>query len=345
MPQVLERISWAELTTFKAGGSVRYVAHCSTVEDIEESIALAKEKQLPFIVLGEGSNVLPEDDDFEGVVLQIAIMGITEREEDGNIYVTASAGESWDRLVEYVTMRGWWGVENLAGIPGTVGAAPVQNIGAYGVEVRETLLSVDAYDCKTGEVVHIPVEKMNLSYRDSVFKHENCYIILRATFRLSKEGVPHIGYPDLKKAGEAGVPLASPHDIAKAVRTIRSAKFPDLSVFGTAGSFFKNPILTPEAFASLSSEFGAIPSFPHEGKIKVPLAFILDHILGLKGYRKEHVFLFGNQPLVIVAEPGAHAKEIEELAQEIEKKVFERVGLSIEREVRTSSSLEYKNFF
>lgn len=345
MAGVREDVSWKELTTLKVGGAARYVIACATPEEIREACDFARTRNLPLVVLGEGSNVLPGDSDYEGVVLLVRNKGIDVEEQERDVLVRAQAGESWDGLVEYAASRGWWGIENLAGIPGTVGAAPVQNIGAYGMDIAQTLQSVEAYDTRTKEVRTLPTADLQLSYRDSLFKHEARYIILRVTFRLSKDGVPHVGYPDLKRAQDAGVPLSSPHDIAKAVREIRSRKFPDLREFGTAGSFFKNPILSQEEFTRLSGQYGALPSFPHDGKVKVPLAYILDHILSLKGYAKEHVFLFGNQPLVLVTQPGAAAKDVEGLASEIEEKVLRATQLSIEREVRNISAIEFKKIF
>ncbi len=343
--EVRENVSWRELTTFKVGGTARYAVACSSFSDIEEALALARARDLPLVVLGEGSNVLPDDDDFEGVVIAIRSKGIEAKEKDSAVHLTAEAGESWDALVTYATGKGWWGIENLAGIPGTVGAAPVQNIGAYGMEVASVIESVEAYDMQEKNVVTLSPSEMAFGYRDSLFKHGARYIILRVTFILSATGTPHIGYADLKRAHDEGVDLSSPRAIAEAVRAIRAKKFPDLAVYGTAGSFFKNPILSPEAFAELAREYGAIPSFPQEKGVKVPLAFILDHVLGLKGYENGNAFLFGNQPLVLVARRGVRAEEVEALARFIEEKVFERTRIRIEREVRNVSAIKIEKVF
>lgn len=331
---VREHVSWKELTTFKVGGSVAYVCECQTREDVHEAVAFARSKKKSIVAIGEGSNVLPKDEDYAGVVLHIRTRGISEKEEEGAVLVRAEAGESWDSFVSYVTNCALWGVENLAGIPGTVGAAPVQNIGAYGTDVGQTLHAVEVLDMETGSTLTLPASKLALGYRDSIFKHEPRYVILSATFRLHTWGTPHIGYPDLMRAQEAGITLQHPNDIAAAVREIRRQKFPDLAAFGTAGSFFKNPVVTQEAFLELTRTHGALPSFPQGERVKIPLAFILDKLLSLKGYRAGKAFLFGNQPLVLVADRGADARDVEVLASEIEKKVFDATGIRIEREVR-----------
>lgn len=332
--KIEENVLLKTLTTFKVGGPARYVITCTQVSDVEEAIAFACAQNLPLIVLGGGSNVLALDAGYPGVVLLIRMEGTTVVEEtnEHSIY-EVSAGVPWDTFVTFVAEQSLWGIENLSGIPGSVGATPVQNIGAYGMDVSQTITSVKVYNTLTEQIETIPASACQFTYRDSRFKHEPHLIILSVMFDLSRTGVPHIGYPDLRKAQEEGVPLETPTEIAEAVREIRSHKFPDLRQYGTAGSFFKNPIITPEQFADLSKQYGAIPSFPHPDGIKIPLAFILDRVLSLKGYKNGNTFLFGNQPLVVVADTHATSKDIEHLAQDIEKKVFDATGITIEREV------------
>ena len=335
---VTEHVPLRTLTTFKSGGDARIVVVCTSEQDVRDAVALAKEKRLPWYVLGEGSNVLPADEGYAGVVIVMRMRGVSYAKEGGRVVVTAEAGESWDSLVTDVTGRGLWGCENLAGIPGTVGAAPVQNIGAYGAELSHILLFVDVLNTETGAVERLSKEECTLSYRDSRFKHEFHLVITRAAFTLSEDPTPRITYGDLLKAQEEGVDLSTPSAIAKEVRRIRHGKFPDLTKYGTAGSFFKNPVLTPEVYASLVATHGSIPQFPHPRGIKIPLAFVLDKILSLRGYRKGRAWLFGAQPLVLVLDEGGSSTEIEALAQEIEEKVRDAVGLVIEREVRTMPS-------
>jgi UDP-N-acetylmuramate dehydrogenase len=206
------------------------------------------------------------------------------------------------------------------------------------MEAKQSIVSVAVYDTATGKHYNISNEDSRFGYRDSRYKHEPNLIITSVTFRVHSKGVPRVEYSDLQTAHTAGIPLTTPKEIADAVRTIRSKKFPDLTTYGTAGSFFKNPILSEETFIQLSSRFGALPSFPAVNGIKIPLAFILDKALDLKGYKKGHTFLFGNQPLVLVAEAGATAEDVNSLAGEIERRVQEEIGITIEREVRNLSS-------
>ncbi len=341
--KIAEYVPFKDLTTFKVGGPARYVIDCVNDSDLKDGLRFAEEKNLPVIVLGGGSNVLPPDEPYEGVVLVMKSEGVRENEIGRDVVdCTVASGVSWDDFVTYATHKGMWGVENLAGIPGSTGATPVQNIGAYGMDVSQTITEVTVYDSVSHSSYVIPTEECDFGYRQSRFKKEPNLIITHVTFRLTRAGTPHIGYPDLQQARAEGEDLTTPADIAAVVRRIRSKKFPDLAVYGTAGSFFKNPILTQQQFAELSKEYGAIPSFPHPDGVKVPLAFILDKVLSLKGYKKEHTFLFGNQPLVVVAEASATAKQIESLAEEIEKKVFDATKIRIEREVTNIFSHEIK---
>lgn len=330
-----ERVSLASLTTFKAGGPARILAHVKSIEDLKDALTLAQREGLPFYPLGEGSNVLPPDDGYEGVILRVEFPGM-EFVDDGDVtLLIAGAGVHWDDAVKAAAERSLWGIENLAGIPGTIGAAPVQNIGAYGAELSQVLREVQAYDAKEGSVVHIPVNECGLGYRDSRFKHEPNLLITKVTLALSRTPAPRITYGDLLAAKERGEDMSTPAAIGAVVRAIRSKKFPDLAVAGTAGSFFKNPVLSQQAYDELSARHGVVPQFPNPDGIKVPLAFVLDKVLALRGFRMGNAHLFGAQPLVLVLDAGGTAQEVEALAQEVEKRVHDATGIRIEREVRT----------
>ncbi len=332
--RLLEHVSLAELTTFKVGGLARYVAECISVDDVREAYAFAKAEGLPCAVLGSGSNVLANDAGFEGVVLRMAIPGITYTDADTDMLVTSGAGVLWDDLVEDSVQKGLWGFENLAGIPGTVGATPVQNVGAYGAEIAQLFETAQVLHLVTGEVTEYDHRACQFGYRDSVFKHNRELVITSVTFRLKKDSAPRVGYSDLARLAEEGRDLGTPLLIAGAVREVRKGKFPNLREHGTAGSFFKNPLITQEQFKELSEKYGAIPSFPAGTHIKVPLAFILDRILGMRGYTNGNVHLFGNQPLVVVTEAGATAREVDAFTRSISERVKQETGISIEREVR-----------
>lgn len=334
-----EHVPLSTLTTLRVGGPARVVIPISTYQDIPEAIAYIQEQHLPFYVLGEGSNVLPHDTGYEGAILLMRIPGITYEDRGEQVLVRAGAGVLWDMLVEEVARQGLWGFENLAGIPGTVGATPVQNIGAYGADIAQTLHSVEVYDTITHTPQTLNVSQCELGYRDSRFKHEPNLIITACTFALSKNGTPHITYGDLLRAQESGSEMNTPEAIGKTVRSIREGKFPDRRIHGTAGSFFKNPVISAQTYAELQQKYGSIPQFPHPHGIKIPLAFILDKVLGLRGFRLNHAWLFGTQPLVLVLDAGGTAQEVEALANVVEEKVFSETGIRIEREVR---SLEQK---
>ncbi len=215
-----------------------------------------------------------------------------------------------------------------------VGASPVQNIGAYGMDVSQTLRSVEALDAKEGTIRRFSPQECAFGYRDSRFKHEPDLIVLSVSFALSRIPAPRLGYADLAALIDEGRVLDTPQAIGDAVREIRSKKFPDLAVCGTAGSFFKNPIVSRETHAALAERYGAIPSFPLGDQVKIPLAFILDRVLHLRAFREGNVSLFGNQPLVVVADHGATSEEIDAFATMIAQKVFDETGIRIEREVR-----------
>lgn len=334
MMQHTEQVSCKSLTTLKVGGFVRHVVTVTSPEDLEEARTFIHAKALPFVVLGEGSNVLPSDDTFEGVVVLMRIPGISFQSEGDSVRVTVGAGVIWEELVTSVADKGLWGLENLAGIPGTVGAAPVQNIGAYGAEFSTVCVRVSGMNMRTGEHFSFSEDECAFGYRDSVFKHRKELVITEVVLTLHTQSAPKLGYSDLARLHREGVLLTTPEEINTAVRAVRALKFPDLAVQGTAGSFFKNPIVTHERFAQLSATHGAIPSFPAKNGIKIPLAYILDHLLGLKGIKHGHVSLFGNQPLVLVTDEGATAKEVDEFAYAIEKKVFDATEIKIQREVQ-----------
>ena len=275
--------------------------------------------------------MLPEDRGYEGLIIRVVLPGM--KVEDNQL--SAAAGVSWDTVVTEAANHNLWGIENLAGIPGSMGAAPIQNIGAYGTEIRDVLKEVRVLNATTLQEERLTNAECEFSYRDSVFKRNPHLIVTNVTLELSKEPSPNITYGDLLKAKEDGKDLSTPEAIGKVVREIRSHKFPDLKEYGTAGSFFKNPILTKEKYEELVRTYGPIPQFPNPNGIKIPLAFVLDKVLALRGYRSGNAFLFGAQPLVLVLNRNGRAEEVEHLAKEIEEKVFSTTNITIEREVRT----------
>jgi UDP-N-acetylmuramate dehydrogenase len=345
----------SSLTTLRIGGPARVIARCATEADLQAALLHAQESGLPWYMLGQGSNVLAPDEPLEAMIIQLSTGGITfeeatqpatgeakeeagsERGEQGLACVIAEAGASWDTLVRECAARELWGIENLAGIPGTAGAAPVQNIGAYGAELADTLLWVEAFDTQARALVRLSAGECGLSYRESRFKQEPRFIITRIALRLVRAPRPNVSYADLQNAKASGVPLYTPQQIGDAVRAIRSRKFPDLAACGTVGSFFKNPAITAAAYAALQETYPELPGFALPGgtSVKVPLAWILDRVLTLRGYRLGPVRLFETQPLVLVADFGATKRDVDALAADIAKRVRDATGIVIEREVRT----------
>lgn len=335
---IRENVFLASLSTLRVGGAARYVLECESGEDVAEAAAFAEEHSLPWSVLGEGSNVLASDEGYDGVVVAVRIPGITVVDSNESVMLIVGAGVSWDALVVEAAARNLWGLENLAGIPGTVGAAPVQNIGAYGAEVKDTLQSVEVFDTQTKVIRTFTREECAFGYRDSRFKHDARFVILSVSFRLSKSARPNIAYKDLTTALAQGVVLDTPRTIGNEVRAIRARKFPDLRKVGTAGSFFKNPTISEEAYTSLKEQYADLPGFPNEHGVKIPLAFILDHVLNLRGYSEGNISLFEHQPLVLVAHNGATAREVNTFANNIAARVMNATGINVEREVRNFPS-------
>jgi UDP-N-acetylmuramate dehydrogenase len=333
-----EQIPLAPLTTFRIGGLARYFCVAISEAEIVEAFAFARARSIPTLVLGGGSNMIVGDAGFSGLVIQMGMRGIKESVSDDVARVEAGAGESWDGLVEFCVGKGYWGMENLSLIPGTVGAAPVQNIGAYGCEAKDSIESVRVVDSATGAARTLTSAECLFAYRDSLFKGPagKGLVITSVTFVLSTVPRPNLSYKDLKEYFAQGARVPSLADIRAAVISIRKSKFPDLTRFGTAGSFWKNPVISANAFAALKTDHPLIPSYPApEGRVKIPLAWILDAVCGLKGHAKGKVRLFERQPLVLTVEFGATAGEVEAFAREIEGVVASKTGIIIEREVNS----------
>jgi UDP-N-acetylmuramate dehydrogenase len=330
---VREAVPLSLLTTLRVGGPARFVVEIRKPEEIPEALAFAREHTLPVAALGEGSNLLARDEGYEGVLLHLQVPGMEFEESDSIVRVRAGAGIAWDALVRGAARRDLWGIENLAGIPGTMGAAPVQNIGAYGTELMSTLVRVEGIDSSTGEPFIFENAECGFSYRESRFKHDPALIITQVMLELRRDGTPNLSYADLARVAEAK-PLRTPEEVGEAVRAIRAKKFPDARKEGTAGSFFKNPILSIDEYRALVAQYPDLPHYPAEGKVKIPLAYVLDKVLGLRGHRKGHVRLFEAQPLVLVADAGATGEEIDTFANDIASRVHDATGIRIEREVQ-----------
>ncbi len=331
-----EHAPLAAHTTFRLGGPAQLLITCTAADELSAAVAVARERGLEPYPLGGGSNILAADDAIGKAIIRLVADSISFEEEGERALAIADAGTDWNTFVDATAARGLWGLENLAGIPGSVGAAPVQNIGAYGAEVADTLEWVEAFDLRDGTSTRFTRDDCGFAYRDSRFKRERTHFITKVAFALRADGAPNLSYPDVAKAATEAT-LATPADVANAVRAIRSQKFPDLAVCGTAGSFFKNPTISADAYAVLKKTYSELPGFSNGEGVKVSLAWILDRVLNLRGHAHGNARLFEKQPLVLVAEAGATARDVDALANDVAARVHAATGISIEREVQSLS--------
>jgi UDP-N-acetylmuramate dehydrogenase len=305
-----------------------------SVDKLEE--ILSRPGKEPQLILGGGSNILLTKN-LDGLVLKIDFSGIDEvREEPSHIYVRAGAGENWHEFVQYAIKRNWGGLENLSLIPGNVGAAPIQNIGAYGVELKDVFFELEAYDKKEKKVYAFGVNDCRFGYRDSIFKsaEKGRYIILNVTFLLNKIPVLKTSYGAIREElKRMGIQSPTIQDISQAVIKIRRSKLPDPAEIGNAGSFFKNPVVDHASFLSLSKKYPDMPAYPHEDKsVKLAAGWLIEQC-GWKGYRKGDAGVHVNQALVLVNYGKATGKEILDLSEKITASVLKKFGVHLEKEV------------
>ena len=294
--RIREHVPLAPYTTLGLGGKARYFVECGTEEEVRAALARAAERRLPVHVLGGGSNVVFLDAGFPGLVMRITIGG-TDFRDGPRPEVRAGAGVDWDTLVLGVVERGWTGVECLSGIPGTVGGTPIQNVGAYGQEIAETLVSVACLDRTTFERRTFTARDCDFGYRDSRFKRADRgrYVVLEVTLQLAPDQKPRIRYPELQRAvaGLGGLEAIAPTEAVRLVRqavlALRRGKSMVLDPADpntrSVGSFFTNPVLSVAAFADLERRWKGIPSFPADGGVKVPAAWLVEQAGFPKGYR------------------------------------------------------------
>jgi UDP-N-acetylmuramate dehydrogenase len=337
--EIQENVPLAPLTTFGIGGAARYFAEAKSEDDVVAALAWARERALLVFVLGGGSNLLVRDEGFAGLVVKIGVMGV---ETLGGGGFEVGAGESWDRFVEMMLYVGMAGVECMAGIPGSVGGTPVQNVGAYGQEVSETIESVQAYDRKSGAWVTLSKEVCRFRYRESLFNKDEPgrYIVTQVRFRLRPGGSPTLKYAELEKRFPAGS-TPTLREIAETVRAIRRSKGmlivegdPDCS---SAGSFFKNPIVAAEAVERIAAYLKiGVDAVPHwsagEGKVKLPAAWLLEQAGFTKGYAEGAAGISSRHTLALTNRGGATCADVLRLQEHIMAGVAEKFGVQLERE-------------
>jgi UDP-N-acetylmuramate dehydrogenase len=333
--KILENISLKPYNTFRIDASAKYFAELLNEDDVMSFLTKLHHHSKPVFLLGGGSNILFSKD-FEGTVVKVSIRGINlVGEDDESVVITANAGEKWDDLVKYSVGQGWGGLENLSLIPGNTGTSPVQNIGAYGSEMKDVLHSVEAIHLETHEKRLFSPAECKLDYRESVFKGslKDQYMILKVSFMLSKRPVLNLGYAQIREELDVmKVDHPAILSVREAVIRIRRRKLPDPAEIGNAGSFFKNPVISEEKFIELKDRFPAVVFYIQNKAHKIPAAWMIEQC-GWKGKRFGDAGVHLHQPLVLVNYGNATGKDILDLAQRIRESVFERFGIMLEQEV------------
>lgn len=312
----------------------RFVEYAS-VEELRGLWNAEREAVAHALHIGGGSNLLFASD-YEGLILHSAIKGYTVvKETEEEVEVRVGAGEVWDDFVAYTVANGWYGAENLSLIPGEVGASAVQNIGAYGVEAKDLIVSVDTFGLETGEERRFMREECRYAYRESVFKQElkGKYAVTFVTYRLKKHPVFHLEYGNIRAELEKQGCQVDLENVRRIIIAIRQAKLPDPKVLGNAGSFFMNPVVPKMQFEALLAQYPDMPHYPvDDAHVKIPAGWMIDRC-GWKGKRVGHAGVHEKQALVLVNCGGATGKEVMHLAEEIVASVRERFGVTIRPEV------------
>jgi UDP-N-acetylmuramate dehydrogenase len=340
---IQNNVPLAPLTTLKVGGPAQYFVEAKTVAEVIEAVALGHSKNLPLFVLGGGSNLVISDAGWSGLVLRIAIPGMAERQEHGKIHFEVGAGEEWDNFVARAVARNCAGVECLSGIPGSVGGTPVQNVGAYGQEVADTIESVHALDLRENRERELSKDVCGFKYRTSIFNttERGRFLILRVRYALQVGGTAHIAYADLKKHFFGWNEPPTLADTREAVRRIRASKgmliTPGDDNCRSAGSFFKNPVLSADSYEDLTKRATAknlqVPSYPAlDAQRKVSAAWLVEHSGFNRGYSAGRVGISSKHALAIVNRDQATASDVLALKDHIQQRVKDIWGIHLEPE-------------
>jgi UDP-N-acetylmuramate dehydrogenase len=341
MLKILENQPLAPLTTFGIGGPARYFVAVKTAPEIPEALAWAEERDLPVFILGGGSNLLVPDNGFDGLVMQIDLRGVTQDKPWSPDFMVG-AGEPWDRFVDQAIEANCAGIECLAGIPGSTGGTPVQNVGAYGQEVSQTIRVVHVYDRVDKQFRQLSNDECGFRYRESIFNTttRGRYIVTAVVFLLHYDK-PNLSYADLQKRFEGRWRKPKLREVAEAVREIRRSKgmliVPGDPDCRSAGSFFKNPIVNADALPHIATALGidatAIPNWPAEnGQIKLPAAWLLERAGFTKGFADGAAGISSRHTLALINRGNATFADIERLQNRIIATVCERFGITLERE-------------
>lgn len=328
--KIEENVALASMTTMRTGGTARFFMRVASVDDLKSALFFAKENSLPIFILGGGANTVVSDNGFPGLVIKIEIKGI--KHSDG--FVTAGAGEWWDNVVSLAVEKNLVGIENLSFIPASVGGAVVQNIGAYGAELKDSIFSVEVLNREKMKTETFTLKDCEFGYRESLFKKNKNFIVLRATFKLEQNGKPNSSYEEVKKYFEdKNINTPSLIEVREAIIDIRNAKLPK-SPLGSAGSFFKNPIVSLSVFEKLKKQFPEIVAYPQDDNtVKISAAWLIDKVGGWRGVRKGDVGVHDKQALILVNYGSATAEEVLDFAQEIKNDIKNKTGVTLEEEV------------
>lgn len=333
--EIKEQCKLSDYTTIHLGGIADYLVEVSSIEELKAALQFAREQTAtPPLVIGGGSNILFADEGYRGLVIVNRIAGYRIAESENEAMLMAGAGEILDDVVRRTAESRLWGLENLSSIPGSVGATPVQNVGAYGVEVSSLIKEVKAIHSQTLEEKTFANSECRFSYRDSYFKTPEGkeWIVVEVIFKLRKNFSPILHYGSLTELSNSEA--LTPAEVRTKVQEIRSEKFPDWNEVGTAGSFFKNPIISKNEFEELQDKYPEIVGHKvSEEEVKVSLGWILDKVCNLRGYCEGNVCLYEKQALVLVVEKGASATEVNNFVKKITGLVFEKIKIKIEPEV------------
>lgn len=332
-----ENLSLRPYNTFGVDVNAKYFTEVQTIDELKKAVLYSRDHHLSVLFLGGGSNILLTKN-FDGLAIKLSLKGISEEDlSENEVLVTAKAGENWHEFVLYSLEKNYGGLENLSLIPGNVGTSPMQNIGAYGTEIKDIFVNCTVLDLENLEIKTFDLEDCRFGYRDSIFKQEGKgkYVILEVSFKLTKKS-HHIKteYGAIKTELEnLGIANPTIQDVSKAVINIRQSKLPDPNVIGNAGSFFKNPTIPLTQFEDLKHKFENIPGYPNGDVVKVPAGWLIEQC-GWKGKQIGNAASHKLQALVIVnANGNATGKEIFDFSTEIIRSVEEKFGITLEREV------------
>ena len=338
-PDIRERVPLAPLTTLGVGGSARWFVEARDEATVRAALDWARTRDVPLVVLGGGSNVVVGDGGVDALVIRIAMRGVDTRETGAGVELTAAAGEPWDPLVATTVAQGWVGFECLSGIPGLVGATPIQNVGAYGQEISETVVSVRALDAPSGRVTTLVNAECRFTYRDSLFKsgEPGRFVVLAVTYRLRPGGTPAVRYADVERDLTArGIVNPTIADVRTSVIAIRRTKSmvidPEDPNRRSCGSFFTNPVVSAEAVAAIEARVGdaTMPRWPErDGRMKLSAAWLIERAGFRRGHADGPVGLSTRHALAIIAHDGATAAHVVALARKIQSTVEARFGVRL----------------